>query len=187
MYSSFMGIAQSLLGHLPFLDKHISLPCSNEVIRHVLLEHPWYGDIVWRGLICQLVPADSVKVSEQYGPNIGPYPAILVQCSAPQKVCTMWPRPRPCHGSLNERFREFLASIHLRAWFGEPGIVSKTRILQLDPCKRTQLMILRLHQLGILLIPECQYVQMFFSEVTGTLVLSSLRISSSVRESLTST
>ena len=73
--------------------------------------------------------------------------------------------------------------MYFRAWFGELGTVSRTRIVQEGPQMRCQSIIFRWHHCGIAAAPACQKAQMFFSDVTGLCLDKETRMASSLRES----
>ena len=83
----------------------------------------------------------------------------------------------------------FEDSVHFSALFGDPRTLSRTRTVHDGPHNRIQLKIFRWHQAGIDCTPECQNVQMFFSEspLMGTCLVKASSNSSSVRGSLAST
>src|ERR1700761_7150174 len=90
----------------PSFDERIPFPSSHEMVRDGLLVHQWNRNVDQTFGVLNLVPANTVHVSEQDVPHVHVGTAMLVQTRASEKVGTVGANIWSIHFTLDEGFRE---------------------------------------------------------------------------------
>ena len=91
---------------LPTLDERIAFATGNKVIGHDRRIHDRSANLIWRAWVSELIPANAIKVADQYVPSVHIDSTMRVQACSSEEIGAMRPDVHSSHGSFDKRLWE---------------------------------------------------------------------------------